>query len=298
MTDSLDTSHASAADAKPQRGIQSLDSTGELLAALVAAARPLSLRDLAAAAGMPPAKAFPHLVSLLKIGLLNRDAAGCFEAGPLALELGLIGLQRLSPTREAEPEVVELAASTGMSVAMAVLGPLGPTVVRLEESARPLHVSLRVGTVMSLVNTAIGRVFAAYVADDVRAGLLTQDHLRLAGADAAEVFARTAASESEGKIRGRTEAASASPPLTQAYARRLAQIRADGIDTALSRPVPGIDTLAAPVLDHTGSICLVLALMGPSGSFDSELAGGPAQTLRAATLRLSLRFGWMATLAG
>ncbi|QLD52788.1 IclR family transcriptional regulator [Paraburkholderia fungorum] len=260
-------SASASADAKPQRGIQSLDSTGELLGALVAAARPLSLRDLAAAAGMPPAKAFPHLVSLLKIGLLNRDAAGCFEAGPLALELGLIGLQRLSPTREAEPEVVELAASTGMSVAMAVLGPLGPTVVRLEESARPLHVSLRVGTVMSLVNTAIGRVFAAYIADDVRHGLLAQDHLRLAGTEAEE---------------------------TKAYTQRLAQIRADGIDTALSRPVPGIDTLAAPVLDHTGSICLVLAVMGPSGSFDSELAGGPAQTLRAATLRLSRRFGWMA----
>jgi DNA-binding IclR family transcriptional regulator len=293
VTDSLDLSYsasgasAASADAKPQRGIQSLDSTGELLGALVAAARPLSLRDLAAAAGMPPAKAFPHLVSLLKIGLLNRDAAGCFEAGPLALELGLIGLQRLSPTREAEPEVVELAASTGMSVAMAVLGPLGPTVVRLEESARPLHVSLRVGTVMSLVNTAIGRVFAAYVADDVRHGLLAQDHLRLAG----EIFAGAGGSPT---TVGRKDAAPPLPQLTKTYAQRLAQIRADGIDTALSRPVPGIDTLAAPVLDHTGSICLVLAVMGPSGSFDSDLTGDPAQTLRAATLRLSRRFGWMA----
>jgi DNA-binding IclR family transcriptional regulator len=285
VTDSLDLSSHSAADAKPQRGIQSLDSTGELLTALVAAARPLSLRDLAAAAGMPPAKAFPHLVSLLKIGLLDRDASGCFAAGPLALELGLIGLQRLSPTREAEPEVVELAVSTGMSVAMAVLGPLGPTVVRLEESARPLHVSLRVGTVMSLVNTAIGRVFAAYVADDVRAGLLAQDHLRLAGADAAEVFAGKAAGD---------KTASVFAPLTEAYVQRLAQIRADGIDTALSRPVPGISTLAAPVLDHTGSICLVLAVMGPSGSFDSEMTGEPARTLRAATSRLSRRFGWIA----
>jgi DNA-binding IclR family transcriptional regulator len=323
VTDSLDTSHAgsgaaaastASADAKPQRGIQSLDSTGELLGALVAAARPLSLRDLAAAAGMPPAKAFPHLVSLLKIGLLNRDAAGCFEAGPLALELGLIGLQRLSPTREAEPEVVELAASTGMSVAMAVLGPLGPTVVRLEESARPLHVSLRVGTVMSLVNTAIGRVFAAYVADDVRNGLLAQDHLRLAGAEAREIFAGATAvvgkapasfSSSAEKAAdgptttaGRKDAAPSLPQINQAYGQRLAQIRADGIDTALSRPVPGINTLAAPVLDHTGSICLVLALMGPSGSFDSELAGDPAQTLRAATLRLSRRFGWMAVADG
>ncbi|SIO45349.1 IclR family transcriptional regulator [Paraburkholderia phenazinium] len=297
MTDSLDTSHAgstaASAAAKPQRGIQSLDSTGELLAALIAAARPLNLRDLAAAAGMPPAKAFPHLVSLLKIGLLNRDAAGCFEAGPLALELGLIGLQRLSPTREAEPEVVELAASTAMSVAMAVLGPLGPTVVRLEESARPLHVSLRVGTVMSLVNTAIGRVFAAYVADDVRQGLLAQDHLRLAGVDKEEYFAATANRSAKPALASGKDMAS--PQSAGQYAQRLAQIRAHGIDSALSRPVPGIDTLAAPVLDHTGSICLVLALMGPSGSFDSELTGGPAQTLRAATLRLSRRFGWMAS---
>jgi DNA-binding IclR family transcriptional regulator len=288
VTDTLLPSSSSApADAKQQRGIQSLDSTGELLAALVAAGRPLTLRDLAAAAGMPPAKAFAHLVSLLKIGLLNRDAAGCFEAGPLALELGLIGLQRLSPTREAEPEIVELAAATGMSVAMAVLGPLGPTVVRLEESARPLHVSLRVGTVMSLVNTAIGRVFAAHVADDVLQGLLVQDSLRLAGAQAADVFTRGESVE--------TGSSSTLPPLLPRYAQRLAQIRADAMDTALNKPIPGINTLAAPVFDHAGSICLVLALMGPAGSFDSELTGGPARTLGAATLRLSRRFGWIGT---
>ncbi|PCE23100.1 IclR family transcriptional regulator [Paraburkholderia acidicola] len=277
---------ASTADTKPQRGIQSLDSTGELLAALVAAGVPLTLRDLAAAAGMPPAKAFPHLVSLQKIGLLSRDADGCFAAGPLALELGLIGLQRLSPTREAEAEVVELAASTDMSVAMAVLGPLGPTVVRLEESPRPLHVSLRVGTVMSLVNTAIGRVFGAYIADDVRRDLLGQDGLRLAGAEPAEIFAQPAA---------RSVAAARLQP---GYLQRLAQIRASGIDTALNKPIPGINTLAAPVFDHTGSICVVIAVMGPAGSFDSDTAGHPALTLLAATQRLSHRFGYMAAPAG
>lgn len=256
------------ADAKQQRGINSLDSTGELLNALVAAGRPLSLRDLAAAASMPPAKAFPHLVSLQKIGLLSRDASGCFEAGPLALELGLIGLQRLSPTREAEPEIVDLAVTSGMSVAMAVLGPLGPTVVRLEESARPLHVSLRVGTVMSLVNTAIGRVFAAFVADDVREGLLAQDFLRLAGGDD-----------------------SASHDVL--YAERLALIRELGVDTAVNKPIPGISTLAAPVFDHTGSIVLVIAVMGMIGSFNAEVSGHQAVGLLSATRRLSRRFGFV-----
>ncbi|MDW3681986.1 helix-turn-helix domain-containing protein [Cupriavidus sp. CV2] len=264
--------------AKPQRGIQSLDNTGQLLAALVAAGRPLPLRDLARAAGMAPAKAFPHLVSLQKIGLLARDAAGNFLSGPLGLELGLVALQRLSPTREAEPEVIELAGTTSLSVAMAVLGPLGPTVVRLEEAARPQHVSLRVGTVLSLVNTAIGRLFAAHLPAHVLMGLLDQDALRLAGVPKAEVV------EPDG---GAGEA------LAPAYAARLAQIRARRIDNALSKPVPGIDTLAAAVFDHTGSIALVIALIGTSASFDSSTDGATARTLLQAARRLSWRFGAM-----
>jgi DNA-binding IclR family transcriptional regulator len=256
-----------AAD-KPQRGIQSLDVTGELLAALVAAGTPLALRDLAAAAGMVPAKAFPHLVSLQKIGLVARDAAGRYEAGSLGLELGLIGLARLSPVREADAELVGLAAATGMSVALAVPGPLGPTVVRLEESAWPLHVSLRPGTVMSIVHTAIGRVLAAWLDDEVRAELLAQDALRLAGAPARD-----------GE--------------TPAYRERLAAIRATGIDTALDKPVPGISTVAAPVFDHTGNVCLVLALMGPSGIMETAGDCPPAQELLAAAQRLSRRFGYM-----
>jgi len=262
---------AESAD-KPQRGIQALDVTGELLAALVAAGTPLSLRDLAAAAGMPSAKAFPHLVSLLKTGLLARDEAGRYAAGPLGLELGLLGLARLSPVREADAELVDLAASTGMSVALAVPGPLGPTVVRLEESPRPLHVSLRPGTVMSIVNTAIGRVFAAWLDDDVRAELLSQDALRLAGAPAP------------------SQQTSQDPR----YAERLATIRAQRLDTALGNPIPGISTVAAPVFDHTGSVCLVLALMGPAGNFDTASESDNAQRLAAAAERLSRRFGYVA----
>ncbi|PXW22440.1 IclR family transcriptional regulator domain-containing protein [Paraburkholderia caballeronis] len=253
---------------KPQRGIQSLDITGELLAALVAAGEPLTLRDLAARAGMPPAKAFPHLVSLQKTGLLGRDDAGRFEAGPLGLELGLLGLARLSPVREADAELTSLAAATGMSVALAVPGPLGPTVVRLEEAARPLHVSLRAGTVMSLVNTAIGRVFAAYLDDDVRAALLAQDGLRLAGL-------------------------AGNDAIPDDYPATLARIRSRGVDTALDKPVPGISTIAAPVFDHTGDVCLVIAVMGTSQSFDSAVDGSPAQMLAAAAQRLSRRFGFI-----
>lgn len=253
-------------DTKPQRGIQSLDNTGQLLNALADAGRPLSLGELARAAGMVPAKAFPHLVSLQKIGLLSRNANGDFEAGLLSLELGLVALQRLSPTREAEPEVIALAHATGLSVATAVLGPLGPTVIRLEEASRPQHVSLRVGTVLSMVNTAIGRTFAAHLPVDVLAQALAQDAIRMAGAPG-DATADTG------------------------YLQRLRTIRERGIDNAVSRPVPGIDTLASPVFDHTGALALVIAVMGSSGSFDSALDSDVAQVVKQAAQRLSWRFG-------
>ncbi|AJP56371.1 IclR family transcriptional regulator [Pandoraea vervacti] len=262
-------SHSADTTAKPQRGIQALESTGVLLEALVAAGRPLPLNALAREAGMAPAKAHPHLVSLQRAGLLSRDANGNFEAGGLSLELGLMALQRLSPTGEAEPEILSLARATGLSAAMAVLGPVGPTVVRLEEAMRPQHVSLRIGTVLSLVNTAIGRTFAAFLPEAVLDGLLAQEPVRMAGLGV------------EGRV---------AKPASD-YATRLATIRERRLDTALSNPVPGIDTISVPVFDHTGEVTLVLALMGSTGSFDTSFDAGPSQALRAAAHRLSWRFG-------
>lgn len=266
MTNAIGTTDE--ATGKPQRGIQALDASAQLIGALLRAGSPLALSELARGAGMVPAKAFPHLVSLVRAGVLERDADGRFLPGPLALQLGLIALQRLSPVREAEPEVRGLAVDTGLSVAMAVLGPLGPTVVRLEESARPQHVSLRVGTVLSLVNTAIGRVFAAHLPEDVLGGMLPQEAVRMAGAPAKDIAASKTA-----------------------YAGRLARIRAQGIDDARDMPVPGIHTLAVPVFDHTGTVVLVLAAMGTAGSFDSGHDGNVARRLAAAAQRLSWRFG-------
>jgi DNA-binding IclR family transcriptional regulator len=261
-----------ATHAKAQRGINALDSTGELLTALATAGKPLNLRDLAAAAGMAPAKAFPHLVSLQKIGLLVRDDEGCFTAGPLGFELGLIALQRVSPARDAEPEIASLALSTQLTIAAATLGPLGPTIIRLEESAHPQHISLRVGTVMSLVNTAIGRVFAAHMPNDELEHLLARESIRLAGAQT-------------------------KPALARALRQRLEQIRIDGIDLALDAPVPGVAAFAAPVLDHTGNVPLVIAVIGASARF----ARGGQEPFRcallAATQRLSWRFGWLGAAA-
>lgn len=93
----------------------------------------MALKDIAKATGMSTGKAHPYLVSFLKVGFVTQEPSGSYELGPLALQLGLTRLQRLDPVKEAaSPLIAALAAETEQSVAIAVWGNLGPTIVRLE----------------------------------------------------------------------------------------------------------------------------------------------------------------------
>ncbi|MDN3920788.1 IclR family transcriptional regulator [Roseateles violae] len=247
------------------RGIQSIEVGGQLLLALAHQGRPLALKDLARAAEMPPAKAHPYLVSFIKLGLVEQEAAsGRYGLGPLALQLGLISLQQYEPVRLATPRIEELAAELGHTMAIAVWGNRGPTIVRVAEAPSPVHISMRHGTVMSLRGTASGRLFAAYLPADV-----------VAAAFAAEAALDPAALPRDAEL--------------DAW---LAEVRRTGIASARDGAVVGVSAWAAPVFDDRGRIVLSLTAIGPSGSFDLDPTGQMATALRRAGEDLSRQLGW------
>ncbi|MBV8470682.1 MAG: IclR family transcriptional regulator [Burkholderiaceae bacterium] len=251
------------------RGIQSIEVGGQLLIALAHLGRPLALKDLAREAGMAPAKAHPYLVSFIKLGLVEQETqSGRYSLGPLAMQLGLISLQQYDPVRLATPFIEELAQKLEHTVAIAVWGNHGPTVVRVAEPPSPVHISMRHGTVMNLLGTASGRLFAAYFPQDEVLTVLRRDAL-----------------------------GQGMPPPTQLdpdFMHSLDKVRQDGVACATNSVIEGISALAAPVFDQTGRLVLALTAIGPSANFDQSLQGPIAGTLKDKGLSLSRQLGWRA----
>src|SRR3954469_20901799 len=244
-----------------QAGVNSLETGLRVARALAESAQPLALKDLAALAGMPPAKAHRYLVSLIRSGLAEQDAeSGRYRLGPLALEFGLGALRSLDVLRLGGEAVAQLRSEIDETVMLSVWGNKGPVVVRWEESSRPVATNVRAGWVMPLANSATGRLFAAFLPEATTAPLLKNE------------FART-------------------PEAKRGYAARLEEIRARGLSRVQGDLLLGVASVAAPVLAHDGAIVAVIAALGPQGGFDVSWNGAIATAVKRAAAALSARLG-------
>src|SRR5258706_15244982 len=115
---------------KEPKGIQSIDVGFRLLKALEIAGSQLPLKTLAAAAGMPSAKAYPYLVSFGRVGVVRQNPrTGHYGLGPFAIQLGLSSLAQLNVVDLAREEFPVLRDATGCGVYASVWGARGPTIV-------------------------------------------------------------------------------------------------------------------------------------------------------------------------
>ncbi|WP_114947680.1 IclR family transcriptional regulator [Microvirga calopogonii] len=252
------------------RGVQSVEVGGRILAALVKAGKPLMLRELATLADVAPAQAHAYLVSFRKLELVEQDvASGRYLLGPFALQLGIARLRSFDPLRLAAHAVVEFAEEIGLMVTIAVWGTHGATIVQVQEGSDQVHVNVRTGTVFSITGTATGKVFAAFMPPKIIEAHLAEELRK--GARIQGVGAPTSRKELEAEV---------------ATARRL------GYATTESKPVTGINGIAAPVFDYSGQMQLAITLIGPTGVLDIGPKSADAKALLAFTRKLSTQLGY------
>ncbi len=251
-------------------GIGSVETAAAILGALAEGGGQMPLGALAEAAGMHRAKVHRYLISLTRTGLVAQpERNGAYNIGPLAVSIGLAGLRRIDPIRVAYEALPQLRDRVDETVFLAVWGDMGVTCVGLEESARPVTLNIRVGSVLPFLSTAAGQVFAAYMPSARVDHFDEQDRKRPRHQPTAAVdLSRRQRDELLQEVRG----------------RRLARVRG-----AL---FAGVNAMAAPIFDHKGDLSTVVGVMGRQETLDVAWDGTAAKELQGFADRLSRDLGY------
>ena len=231
-----------------------------------------SLTALARHVDENPAKVHRYLISMMEEGLVGQDPISLqYFLGAEAIQIGIAAMRLADPLRIAEPALVRLRQSLEMTCFIAVMGNKGPTIVRFEEPGLPVTLNVRVGSVLSLLWSATGRVFLAYLDD-------TQ-------------VERLARSELAGMSREQRAAFNDPDPVTALKQ----QVREAEMAIVRDTNLQGISAIALPIFDFSDKVVAVLTVLGATGSFDTDAGGRVAQALKAESTAISRTLGHVDT---
>ncbi|MFL1381727.1 IclR family transcriptional regulator [Nocardiopsis protaetiae] len=220
-----------------RQGIQSVEVAMEVLTALEEARRPVSLSTVARLAGLQPNKVHRYLVSLVRVGLAAQEhPSGLYTLGSTARRLGLEALRRVDEVGIASQHAVELRDRTQHTVTLNTWGDGGPTLIRWDHGAYPLPITVRVGSVLPLVDSSVGRVCLAHLPSTVTLPVLR-------------------AQQKRGEARTYTD---------EELALFTEEVHAEGVSVTTGTIIPGLAVIAAPVFGAGNGLALVLAAALPT----------------------------------
>lgn len=230
--------------------VQSAETGMAILKALARLGGAASLTAIAQEVEESASKVHRYLSSLTQEGLVVQNpTTQQYHLGPESIRIGLAALRQCDPVRMGEGALLRLRETLQVTCFIAVLGNLGPTVLRIEEPSLPVTVNMRAGSVLPLLWSAAGQAFLAF-SDD--AGMLAQ----------AEAQFKAGSPEQRAALAG---------PDPIARVRRL--VREQGCAIIHDTMLAGISAVAAPIFDARGQVSAVLTALGASHGFDTRLDG-------------------------
>jgi DNA-binding IclR family transcriptional regulator len=188
---------------------------------------PKSLTDICSEIGIHRSKAFSILSTLSEYGLVkkNPNRRGYLLGSGLLTLTGKM-IENLSLSRLAEPILYDLAKRAGATVALGVISDDKTFVVAQYEGAPGIGISTAIGHVMPVTYGAHGKAIAAFLPDAELEELLKNNDLYFHG--------------SPDKFDGTR------------LKKELEQCRRNGFALELGDIQPGVNAIAAPVLDQNG----------------------------------------------
>jgi len=193
------------------------------------------------------------------------------EPTSISPEAGAENLAQLKAVRLAVAGLPELRAKVGMHMLIGVWGNRGPTMVHWEPLPGPVTENIRLGSVMSTLDTATGLAFLAFLPREQTQAIIDEERsavlaLGLSVPRQEEIEARIAGARRHG------------------LARQSAEERPDYAD-------PHRLTLAAPVFDHSGRMVVALTAYGSAPDGQTGWDAPACRVLAEAAAELSRQLG-------
>jgi DNA-binding IclR family transcriptional regulator len=215
---------------------EAVDLSLRLLERLADAREPVGVSELARELDSSKATVYRHVRTLARHGFVRQDpATQRYQAGVKLFILGERLRDRFDVLAAARKEMAPLRDETGQAVTVSALVEGQVVVLELLQGRTIVEFGTRPGTVLDLHASAHGKVALAF--------------------GPAELVERSLA----GPLKPWTPQTIRTRP---ALERAIAQIRARGWATAPNEVLPGVNALAAPLLDHRGDYAGALAIVG------------------------------------
>lgn len=240
---------------EPTSTIQSVERAARILDFFTASRPRLTLTEITARLGVSKATAHRYAVALRGVNLLRYDrAAAEYTLGPQVLTLAAAARAGLPIITLAGPLMEQLVREVNETAVLSVWDGEAPVVVRVDDSTeRVIRLSVRAGSRLSLLGSAQGRVFSAFLG--------------------------------EAEIPALAEAFAAEPNLQA----ELDAVRDQGL--AINTPeVHGVRTVAAPVFSD-GRVVAVMAIVGTTATVSDDISSTAAKALKRIAQQLTEQFG-------
>ncbi len=224
--------------------IASAAGTLEVLEAISTLGVPSSLGAIISATGRPKGTVHRMVSTLVNTGFVKQDEAGHYFLTLKAWRIGSVAVQALDIADKGRPILSKLGSETGETVHLAVLDPSGGVVyVSKVESPKSISVQTRLGQINPSWCTATGRSIIAFNA----------------------LVAQKVLSEELEKFTNKTIT---SPEKIQ---KILDEVRLNGFAVTLAENHPEMGGIAAPILDHTGTVVASCGVAIPAFRMNTDL---------------------------
>lgn len=225
-----------------------------------------SLAEICKALEVSKSSAFTVLKTLQDADFVSHDESDKkYSLGLALLELGGVVADELDYVAVSRPFVRDLASQTQETCIIVRWINRQFIVLHCEEPRRNVRVTVAVGQHFRHITGALGKAYLAFADEDYVTQVLTDATLRPSTPHSITDLAR--------------------------FKAELEKCRQDGFAEAYEESILGVNAVAAPVFNKSGSVSLVIGILGFSSSLSPELVRRDGALLREAAWKISAALG-------